>query len=271
VRLLSCITSPSRSTRCCHFFGAAGRFEPATSSATSSGLSVCPSARLGTTNHHRLPQVPAANTGMRGTRWTPRASSTRSRKRRHRMDAYASDQARQQEEALAMTSREVGLLRQSPLQCAARWPGDSPSVQFKSSLWTAPRCRPTAPPPGRDSRYPLRRARSAHALYVPGPQLGTLGRAYVSGELDVGRIRRDDRPPDRPEAADADSWHKAASRCRPRAQMGLGGGGAPDGAPRVRGSLPEGARKRDRARQALGCATTTILPAEFFALFWNSR
>ena len=229
----------------CHFFGRQ-RFETGDESRNLAWLSLLSFGEAWHNNHHAFPTSAA-----HGMRWYELDTSSllirgletrrpRVGRRTHRSGPPA-------EEAAGRDRVAVGLRKdRSPAQRAGA--RRSPSVRSASPSGTAPRCRRR--PPGRASRC-ARRAPLAHALYAPG-QLG-LGRAYVSGELEVDDIDatiallQTWKPPALDRAAKAAPGAGRCARDGPR---------APAAAARSQSSCPRGAGTRSRATGAR-CATTT--------------
>ena len=190
----------------------------------------------------RLPDLRGPRDALVRVRHLEPRSSAGSRSVGLAWDVVRIDPARQQKKLLAETARSRWPSRR-PLPCAARWREALPERPFTVAFWDGTEVPATAPGP----RFTVRSPRAvAHALYAPG-QLG-LGRAYVSGELEVDDIDatidllQTWKPPSLDRAAKAPPGAGRRPRDGPR---------APAGAPAVR-ARARGAPALDRARPALG-------------------
>ena len=229
----------------CHFFGRR-RFETGDESRNLAWLSLLSFGEAWHNNHHAFPTSAA-----HGMRWyeldtsslrhpRPRARGPRVGRRTYRSGTPAEEAAGR--DRVAVGPREDC----SPAQRAGR--GAPRASVHASPSGTAPRLPATAPGP----RFTVRSPRAvAHALYAPG-QLG-LGRAYVSGELEVDDIDatiallQTWKPPALDRAAKAAPGAGRRARDGPR---------APAARAPVRARARAGAGTRSRATGAR-CATTT--------------
>ena len=169
----------------CHFFGRR-RFDTKDESRNLFWLSFFTFGEAWHNNHHAFPT--SAEHGMRRWEFDPSAYVDPGPGEAWASLGRRADLARtpgQEVRGVRLsTIQAVRGVRRAPPRCARRWRRPFPTGRSRSSCGTGPSCRPTeGDGPVFSVRSPLA---LGHMLRSPG-QLG-LGRAYVSGALDVDDI-----------------------------------------------------------------------------------